>query len=514
MPILTGIDVLGVQRYVFSSNRLRDVVAASWIVHWATARDGLLARSGASDVLLASGGNALLHFDDLDHARDFAADYTRGIHDQAPGLEVVLAHREYGPGTLAEAIGKLRGDLARAKLERLPSVPQLGLSVTASCRISGIPAVGFDALDPSVPLSKAVLRWRDQETRGQANERWGAFLQDPERFDFPREIDDMGRTRGETSLLGVVHIDGNGVGRSIDAWLEHCRKEERGDDEVRDQLGTWSRALDEAARRGLETVVTRVTQAVDAQDRLTGAVPDLAFELCRRDGATLLPLRPVLLGGDDLTFLCDGRIALALAEIALDAFVTQIPDLGPLSACAGVALVPAHAPFERAYDLAEALCRNAKRQRREHGEDGGWIDWHVGAPRPGESVEALRARAYRHRAAAGTTLALTCRPYRLGTDPSQSESWRWLSETVLGTGDEGFRGPRWGRHHNKIKELASLVREGPEGVRRARRTWTAARIDLPGGLEATDGFFDATRTPLLDAVELLDIHLPLARDSR
>ncbi len=32
MPVVTGIDVLGIQRYVFASNRLRDVLAASWMV--------------------------------------------------------------------------------------------------------------------------------------------------------------------------------------------------------------------------------------------------------------------------------------------------------------------------------------------------------------------------------------------------------------------------------------------------------------------------------------------------
>ncbi|NWG76098.1 MAG: hypothetical protein HXY24_16115, partial [Rubrivivax sp.] len=59
MPVLTGIDVLGIQRYVFASNRLRDSVSASWLVHRATACDGALDSSGG-DVLQASGGGAIL----------------------------------------------------------------------------------------------------------------------------------------------------------------------------------------------------------------------------------------------------------------------------------------------------------------------------------------------------------------------------------------------------------------------------------------------------------------------
>lgn len=57
------------------------------------------------------------------------------------------------------------------------------------------------------------------------------------------------------------------------------------------------------------------------------------------------------------------------------------------------------------------------------------------------------------------------------------------------------------------------MREGAEGVRRARQAWTvAAGLAWPGGLGETNGFLDGVRTPLLDAVELLDIHLLLDRE--
>lgn len=512
MPVLTGIDVLGVQRYVFASNRLRDAVAGSWLVHWASSADGALDESGG-EVLLASGGNAILRFSDQQRARDFAARYTRRLHDEAPGLEVVVAHRAYEAGELASGIQRLQLDLARAKLERVPSVPQLGISVTAPCRVSGLPAVGHDPQDKTIPLSSMVLRWRDPDVRKRAMGRWDAFLNQRERFALPPEIDDIGRTRGDTSLVGVIHIDGNGVGERITAWLRLCVEESRPDDVVTGELSAWATALDEVGRQSLEAMLKRVTQAIDGEARIAGAFPHLGFELCRLDDRILLPLRPVLLGGDDLTFLCDGRLALHLAELALEAFSVDVPNLGHLTACAGVALVPAHTPFDRAYELAETLCSNAKARRRETNDSGSWIDWHIGAPRPGEGVGALRARAFTHRVASAQ-LQLTCRPYRLGVGASEHETWRWLSRTVLGSGPDGFRGERWREHRNKLKELTSVVRDGSEGVRRAREAWTAAAgLPWPSGLEQTNGFLDGVRTPLLDAIELLDLHLPLGEES-
>lgn len=515
MPVLTGIDLLGIQRYVFASNRLRDSVSASWLVHRATAGDGALASSGG-DVLQASGGGAILSFPDEVRAHDFAARYTRRLYEEAPGLEVAVAHRAHAPGELATAIDRLLVDLAVAKLERAPSVPQLGLSVTAPCRITGLPATGFDPQDPTVPLSRTVLRWRDRDVREQAIGRWEAFLDGNPGCDFPPEVDDMGRTRGETSLVGVVHVDGNAVGKQITMWLRRCVDEGRPDDTVRSDLTGWSSSLDTLGERALRKVVARVAAAIKADDDgepwLEGTVADFAFALRRSGKKALLPIRPVLLGGDDLTFLCDGRIALDLAEATLDAFNDEVPHLGRVTACAGVAIVPAHTPFDRAYVLAESLCSNAKQRRREKNDGGCWVDWHIGAPRPGEGVVDLRARAYSHRLA-GTNLELTCRPYRLGASADDSETWRWLSRNVLGTGASGFRGDHWSQRRNKLKELASVVREGQDGVRRAREAWTAAAgLAWPGGLDQTNGFVDGVRTPLLDAVELLDVHLPLAEE--
>lgn len=513
MPVLTGIDVLGVQRYVFASSRLRDVVAASWLVHWATAADGALQDSGG-DVLLASGGNAILRFDALTRARDFVARYTRRLYDEAPGLEVAVAHRVFDHGSLASALGHLQIDLARSKLERVPSAPRLGLSVTAACRITGLPATGVDPQDARLPLSRMVLRWREADVRQRAMERWNAFVPADARFAFPAEIDDMGRTRGDTSLLAVVHVDGNGIGQRIAEWQLGCVVSSRSDDEVESELREWATSINDAGRRALRAVVDRVTGAIDDEARILGAIPALGFELRRREaGEILLPLRPILLGGDDITFICDGRLALHLAEVALDSFACRIPHIGAVSACAGVALVPPHTPFDRARELAGALCANAKARRREKNDSGSWIDWHIGAPPPGAGVVDLRRRAFAHRLG-GQQLELTCRPYCIGASANDSETWRWLARTVLGSGHSGFRGAHWSRHRNKLKELASVVRDGPEGVRRLRESWTAAPVlTWPGGLDQTNGFLDGVRTPLLDAIELLDIHLPLSEET-
>ncbi len=322
----------------------------------------------------------------------------------------------------------------------------------------------------------------------------------------------MGRTRGDTSLVVwfTSTVTGSASGSrpgNGSAWSL------RSDKAVGNELREWATALDTAGRRSLKAVVDRVAGAIDGEARIVGAMPDLGFELRRLDGKILLPLRPVLLGGDDLTFLCDGRVALHLAEVALDAFSGDVANLGSVTASAGVALVPAHTPFDRAYELAEVLCGNAKARRRERNDIESWLDWHIGVPRPGEGVDDLRERAFTHRLG-NLKLQLTCRPYRMGRNATDRETWRWLARTIIGSGQDGFRGERWRRHRNKVKELASVAREGHDGVRRARESWTVASgLTWPGRPRSDERLSRRDTHAPSDAIELLDIHLPLAEES-
>lgn len=517
MPILTGVDLLGIQRYVFGSNRLRDAIGASPLVEWATSPDGALAGLTADPPLLAAGGNVLLEFPDLEAAKRFGASYSRRLYDKTPGLDAAVAHRAFKQGQLARAVQALQVELARTKTERQPGAPLLGLGVTAACRETGLPAHGFDHQDPSdpdAPLSRSILAMRRATRDQRAGARWTHLLEQApviggKRPSFPDDLDHLGRTTGELSLFGVVHVDGNDVGSKIKAWLQNCLD----DDAVRAGYRQWSPALDHMAASAMDTVMRRLSVAIgedEGQVKVRGAEPataDLEFQLRSEDSSYRLPFRPVLAGGDDLTFVCDGRIALDLAVAVLEAFeASEIPDLGHVLACAGIAICRTHTPFARAYALAEDLCATAKRWLREHNLKASALDWHIGAPPPSARVADVR-RGY-------TTTPerdeadLTCRPYLLSSETAQAPTWQWLRDELLGTDSAGLRGQHWRDHRNKALALGDLVRGGPEAVQQALDAWSAVDGQAPLPPRLRGGFLDG-RTPLLDARELLDLYLPL-----
>ncbi|MFW6114155.1 MAG: hypothetical protein ACOC7K_00270 [bacterium] len=533
MPVLTAIDVLGIQSYIFASNRLRDVVGASHLVEWVTSRNGGLCFDNDAiptpEIVVAAGGNAILRFSTTDDAKKFVLYYSRRLLEEAPELDVAIAHRPYEDGQLARGLLALQVELAKAKLNRRPHAPQLGLGVMQPCVVTGLPASSVGNVEKEW-VSSRIARIRDKGIVNRAVARWQPLLPgdvDGCKVRFPDVIDQMGRSRGDTSLVGVVHIDGNGIGRRIQRWLVSKLEDTPVTDEsLMGEYRRWSEALKSLGEAVLRAVVSRLTGRIKYDQKERGffvrgqpAPPrQLDFDLkTDSDGTILLPLRPILLGGDDITFVCDGRIALDLATTALRAFQSESASysdlklLGhdPATACAGVALVKAHAPFNRSYELCEELCATAKREREANYDSRSWIDWHVGSARPGEAVPEIRKREYQGR-------KLTCRPYPLDGDDSQRLTWEWLDSALLGESTEdgasrlSLRNPEvWGERRNKVKALASLVGDGGDAVREQLEAWSSVAPDLRLPSPIQEDGFKGDRTPLLDAVELLDIHLRL-----
>lgn len=518
MRVLTVARVLGVQRYIFRTNRLRDAVAASQKIDWATddaVREVLRLehfRDKEILILRSAGGEAVLVFPSHAYARKFARRYSRKLYDECPGLEYIIEHEPIQPGEFARAMLDIGRRLEKAKRERRADVRQLGISVTETCPLSNLPAVAFEARSGGTPVSAEILSL--QAVGG--SRRWERYL-DHMSFPaaFPLELDDLGRTRDDISRIGVVHVDGNSVGDAIFRWLRRCMDEGVPDDEVMQQYKELSEGISRTAGHAFRAVLNRVIDSIDDKTFVVrGKVADLEFELSREVGGDArinLPLRPIVLAGDEMTFVCDGRIALSLATAALEAFSQQeIPHLQSVTACAGVAIVPARAPFYRSYELAEALCANAKLERRRSDSSGAWLDWHIGLPRPGASLAELREESYVGRDAVGDRWTLTCRPYPLhDADSPDKLTWRELDKNVLGTDVPALRSIEWTRHRNKLKELAELVFRGPSGVVQGRRAWTRAASQRLPRLIANDGFLGDGTTPLLDAIELLELHLPL-----
>jgi len=242
--VVTVLDTTGIQSYIFGSNRLRENVGSSYLVAQSTdswvkeilrqleeekdwkiqisdhqklenksyIEDGDL----TAELVYAGGGNTVLLFQTIDHAKNFTKKLSRKILKEAPGINLVVAHKEFDWNNKSYLLYNviqdvMTNDIEIAKQKSVLSSPLLGLGVTASCESTQLVAVGmsekFEDDEPYL-ISREIQKKLDA-ARQYANDKLKEIF--PSQYDYPLRFDQMGRSLGESSYIAVVHADGNNM---------------------------------------------------------------------------------------------------------------------------------------------------------------------------------------------------------------------------------------------------------------------------------------------------------------
>lgn len=588
MPVLTVVDTTGTQRYIFSSNRLRESIGASEIVARATScwvfevlretfgvektnlktaqqsrrspfdeidnNKAIEDSSGNivldTEVIYAGGGNTLILFASRNKAKHFALRYTKLLLERAPGLDVVIAHsQDFGiadkdeeetvdeSGEVDDFGNFIKKTIQRSAIlrvldetmkkvnqkkanRRLPA-PLLGMAVSAQCVSTG----GVATHDPLDLATNNKLRRSLQEKYrgGYVSAETFAKLQmaqkaserlksesfsgiDLNGLQIPRELDDLGRTRDEASFVAIVHTDGNRMGERMKAARDGTTNRE-----CVEKMRRFSKSIYEANLVALKEMLRLLRAHIEpgASGSWDLKSPnDQSFSLSQnaeRD-ETFFPLRPLIFGGDDLTFICDGRLALALTAFYLDALETRAPKLSdhkPLYARAGVSIVKSHYPFRRAYNLAEKLAQSAKDRINEIDEDNKQVaalDWHVAMTGLAGDVGEIREHEYTVKQG-----SLNMRPISLrAKDQTDWRTWQGFAQ-VIKEFQEG-----WKDRRNKVKALREALRGGKDKTEEFLKLHPSNKLPpMPNcdGMKAEG--WHSNRCGYFDAIEMVDLFFSL-----
>ena len=194
------------------------------------------------------------------------------------------------------------------------------------------------------------------------------------------------------SSVGVIHVDGNGVG----AIMRNLGKSY---DTLQSQLDSLKSAAykckDNPCERDKDPFQWFVMEVNYRLDSVVKAAVAAAWKDVEdyAHGRQAPPVVPVLVGGDDLTVYVEGKFAIPFAESYVRhyeqltgedellkqlAVVAGAETAGPLTASAGVAIVGRNFPFHIAYDLAEGLVsRGKKLGKKKDTVPCSTIDFHV-----------------------------------------------------------------------------------------------------------------------------------------
>jgi hypothetical protein len=515
-----------IQRYIFQSNRLKENIGASYLAkYWF--KGGLIAaikQTGvpfdttawdayrekplislteapagtAKDVNLIyiGGGNAALLCKSREIANEVVKAWSCKLLEKAPGIRVAVGYGEVSD-SLAGAYRAALKDLARCE-ETLPFGSTLyGLPVVRSCTTTGLPASVLSReennenewISQSAASKRKQVGSRDRpgDAQNVITEEFKSVLKEGQRFAI--ELDKLGGSEGQ-SHIAVVHADGNGIGELLMNVVNSASDET----EFLHYIRAFSASISLLSQSALEKTL----------QYLQNALPRLKDTLSLKD-EKIFPLRPIVYGGDDLTFVCDGRVGLDLAAYYLQEFakgtIKVCDEDRPVSACAGVAIVPTKFPFARAYGFADELCGLAKSHRREKNkerneETGSWLDFQIIQEGATRSIAALRNAQYL--SLEGQTLHQ--RPYQI------PEEWKNFVLIL-----QEFRSQRWPR--SRAKGLLQALTQGPTATKRfvEGAQWREMKLPHVEGIDANavkDGWTGGDQTtPYFDPLEALDFYL-------
>jgi|LSQX01.2.fsa_nt_gb hypothetical protein len=507
------LDTVSIQQYVFGSNRLRDNLGSSALVKriyaeslekcldemgynlevlpaWKTDYHTVLMNTDSPppfEVGFIGGGKALLFFAAQDAAISFVKKWSKRLLVQAPGLRTAVAIKpdfNLDEDQFTRELECLFQQLAINKNCYFPNTTLPTHGITAECPRTGLTIDGLTDDEKNEVSSVAIARFyasieEIKEYRELCEQNAG------DKFILPTELGHLGQKPETDSHIAIVNADGNYMGKRF----TKCKTLV----EYRKLAVDVEQATYDAFGDLIGHVARNVVPYMDSDES--------AFELTRIDGKTCLPLRPIIIGGDDVTFIAEGRLGIHLAEKFLEFFYKRTRSFGDgINACAGVAIIKTKYPFYRGYELAEQLCSSAKQQARLHG-DSSWLDFQLvygGISGPLDSIRKQQVHL------AG--IELFWGPYLvIGNHSHNDRSFQKFKSALARLNDEKV----WPR--SKIKELRTTFYEGQEMLELKLGELRARGITLPDfgttmGL-AERGSADSA-TPYHDLIEALDYYPP------
>jgi hypothetical protein len=328
---LYGASVQGIQSFIFQTNKLREIVGASELVEQICSKQfDDFAKNG--DSIVRAAGKVICIFEKKKDCEDAVRKFPRKVMCLAPGITISQAVVKYDDDNYEWASNELE---QRLRVQRNRPIRSLTLGLIAISRDS---STGFSAVkkEKGGLIDEASVKKTDN---GQKTRALMIKLTGDENIKHENIAYDFNDLEGKNSWIAVIHADGNGIGNIVQQVCKNPK-----------DAKAFSKLLND----------------------ITEASAKEAYKAIENDfEESVIPIRPIVLGGDDLTVICRADLAIKFTQKFLEAFENEskkrleildkyeITKKG-LTACTGIAFVKSSYPFHYAIDLAEDLCKRAK----------------------------------------------------------------------------------------------------------------------------------------------------------
>lgn len=478
------VDFKRKQDYIFGSNKLKTHIGASVILQkkalnesllkilkeydefidfdsWKRNPENTVHLNNSVEIGYVGGGNALIFFKEVTSARQFISQYTLLILEEFRGLKCVCTLSEnFDLANFPTAMGNLHKQTKENEKYHIGNISFDKWGFEDACSISQ----GASSI-----YNHGIKRWISAEVEAKLAASEKASLADYieadndflKTFALSLEIDDLNGSE-DKGYIGVIHLDGNGLGLAF----RKCKSLA----ELRNLSSNTNTKLEET----LKVLLLEICQDL--------ANNKFEIELIEKNGKKILPFRPIINAGDDITFVCHGMMALYYAKRYIELLASG--DMA-IHTCAGVLICKKHQPLHKAYQIAEILAGRGKNISRDK-ENTSWLTYAISPEMISEDIldnyydeegKPISAQPYLHISSDGSKSK-----FEETLEKSQILK-RELSKNKIYNTKAGF----WDtKLQNKIKgEIINGFKEN--------------------AISKTDTFFSDYN---YDSIELLDFYLP------
>lgn len=363
MKYLYGATVQGIQNFVLESNKLREITGGSEFIeqicttkfekilgkgeNW---KDGLI--QGAAGII-----RYLFSKEEKAICETVVRNFPFEIQKEAPGI------------TISQAVIKIEEELTAAHISKLiraldtqrnnPKLSFLAAPMIAERSRSNGQAAVVKGKDNFFSRQQKIKQDLTKES-GRLADKIGLVKESLPTGD----LDEIsGKGDDKDKWLAVIHSDGNSLGQLIikaNTILDKCSGN------VKRFYSSFSDALNNAT--------------VSAAKEATRQVFVTEIQNWNNEVDWKIPIRPVLLGGDDLTIIIKAKYALNFSKIFMEKFEEYTKKMiydevlkkygdfndfqNGLTTCTGIAYIKPNYPFHYAENLAQQLCKAAKKKSK------------------------------------------------------------------------------------------------------------------------------------------------------